>query len=86
MYFSNPNNRDEPNNSDIVVSYFEPTSVNEYGEISLPDDIKIDVYPNPFNSTCNIKINFISKIELIGVKILNILGEEVTTEKILLIK
>ena len=62
---------------DILVSHWVPTSIEDSILQTPVDDFKINIYPNPFNTTCKIILNSIAINENIQVRIINILGKEV---------
>jgi hypothetical protein len=77
IYYANPDNRDDPDNYDIVVSKLEPNSVTEDSSFSGSDSINIQIYPNPSNSSCYIIIDPGIINKSINIGIYDLLGKEV---------
>jgi len=77
IYFST--RRDHLPNSDIelMVSFREPSVIDNNGLVPTQSTLYLDAYPNPFNSSCNIIVSQIPLFEHLTLKIKDVLGKEV---------
>jgi len=77
LYFVTRRDRAPNGDMELMVSYWESTSIEDNSHITIPADFKINIYPNPFNTTCKIILNSVAVNENIQVRIIDILGKEV---------
>ena len=57
LYFVTRRDREEYSDKELMVSHWVPTSIRQPESGFLPKEVAINIYPNPFNATTQIRLS-----------------------------